>query len=144
VPKGKYESHVEPRFKEIEHWRTVEGLTEVEIAKMLNIGYSTLKGYKNKYPAFLAMLKRSKITLVSELEKSLFKLAMGFTEDKYYAPNVTALVFALTNLDPDNWSRNTKDDAKTEEHAKKTPASEATRKKNLDDLLNKDVPELEE
>ena len=111
MAKSKYESHVEPRFKEIEHWRTVEGLTEKQIAKMLDIGYSTLKDYKVRYPDFLALLKRTKEVLLSELENSLFKTAMGFVgeDDRYYPPNTTAIIFALANLAPKEWRRSDKD-----------------------------------
>ena len=107
MAKSKYETHVEPRFEEIERWRTVEGLTEKQIAKMLGVAYSTFREYKNKYPAFSALLKRTKEVLLSELEKSLFKTAMGFTgeDDRYYPPNTTAIIFALANLSPKKWRR---------------------------------------
>lgn len=61
----------------VEGWSR-EGLTEVQIAKNLGIGYTTLKEYKKKYPAFSAALKRGKEIIDFEVENALLKRALGY------------------------------------------------------------------
>ena len=61
----------------VEGWAR-EGLTEVQIAKNLGIGYTTLKEYKKKYPAFSAALKKGKEVIDFEVENALLKRALGY------------------------------------------------------------------
>lgn len=124
---SKYESHVEHRMSEIKNWRR-NGYTEEQISKLVGVAYSTFKDYKNNYPDLRDALKESKELLVSDLEDSLFQIAMGTKtakttrikkeynyrtgkmevveeniEIREYLPNTTALIFALKNLDFNSW-----------------------------------------
>ena len=121
---SKYHTHVEPRLNEIAKWRR-DGYTEKQIAKMLDIAYSTFKVYKGEHSALSDTLKNSRADLVIELEKSLYQKAMGFdyeeTDITEYVddsggmrkqvvkkqrkalPDTGALAFALKNLAPHDW-----------------------------------------
>ena len=57
MAKSKYLTHVEPKLKLIEGWAR-DGLTDEQIAKNLNIAYSTFKEYKNKYNGLFGYLKK--------------------------------------------------------------------------------------
>jgi len=123
--KSKYLTNVEPFLDMIPMWRK-EGLTEQQVSKKLGIAYSSLSDYKNKNAVLLEALNHGRDLLVSELENSLYRIAMGFgyTETKTLTekdgsekiqkiktevnerqslPNVSALIFALKNLDKNHW-----------------------------------------
>jgi len=132
VAQSKYESVVLPNMIRIEGWAR-DGLSEQQIAKNLNIAYSTFNVYKEKYPEFSEALKRTKEVADREVENSLFKRAMGYeyTETTYerienmvvepdgsikmepgtkiktvikqVAPDVTAQIFWLKNRKPAEW-----------------------------------------
>lgn len=116
MAKSKYFTHVEPKLILIEGWAR-DGLTDEQIAKNLNIAYSTFKEYKNKYPAFSATLKRGKEIVDYEVENALLKRALGYEYDeityengeevkrvtKQVAPDTTAQIFWLKNRKPDKW-----------------------------------------
>lgn len=123
--KSKYETHVKPFFEEIKAWRQI-GLSEEEISKKLNIAYSTLSEYKVKYPEFMEVLEVSKIKLVNNLKKSLWKESLGFEYEetetlieesylgtkkkirkvkKYARSQSQLLIFALCNLCPEEFKR---------------------------------------
>lgn len=123
--KSKYETHVKPFFEEIKAWRQI-GLSEEEISNKLNIGYSTLSYYKNKYIEFLEVLSYSKLRLVNNLKKSLWKESLGFEYEetetlieesylgtkkkvrkvkKYARSQPQLLMFALCNLCPGEFKR---------------------------------------
>lgn len=120
-----YHEKVEPRFEEIKKWRK-EGQTERNIAKLCGVSYRTFCAYKVKFPQLMQLLKDAKETLISELEDTLFRMALGkvkVTETKKYiqkdskgndktrieetvkdiAPHPTLLIFSLKNLAPDKW-----------------------------------------
>lgn len=126
--KSAYHEKVATRFDEIRSWRVNEGHTEIHIAKLLGIGYSTMQEYKDKFPEFAGLLKESKENLITELENTMFRLALGKVKvsksKKIYvrnprtglmvldkeevnedmlAPNPTMLIFSLKNLNPDKW-----------------------------------------
>lgn len=124
---SKYETHVEPRFLEIEKWLR-DGLSEEQIAKNLNIAYSTLRVYKDKFPALSAVFKKGRTAQIAEVENAFFKSATGYlyeeeqafkirdedgfekievvTVTKYKPPETAAAIFFLTNKDPENWANN--------------------------------------
>lgn len=119
-----YDIHVKPELERIPKLRR-QGLTEEQVAKVLGVGISTFKEYKNKYPDLAAALKKGKCQLVEDLEDTLYKKALGkckvksskkFIEEvdgkkkvkieeteQEIAPDTGALVFALKNLAPDRW-----------------------------------------
>lgn len=110
------------------------GLSEKEIAAEMGIAYSTLREWKNKYPAFSALLKKSKEEKNKKVEATLFEKSTGFTrkvqkpikiketeyengkkkkevekvvmveEEVYYPPDTTAMIFYLKNRLPQSWS----------------------------------------
>jgi hypothetical protein len=123
--KSKYQELVQPRLDEVREWRLM-GKTEIDIAKLLGIGYATLKEYKNKFTDFSATLKESTQLLIEDLEKSLFEVAKGGIRTKttkrifvnkngelildkveetenISLPNIAALTFSLKNLSPTKW-----------------------------------------
>ena len=55
------------------------GLSEKDIAAEMGIAYSTLREWKNKYPAFSALLKKSKEEKNKKVEATLFEKSTGFT-----------------------------------------------------------------
>lgn len=112
MAKSQYDK-IKSRFNEIVEWRE-EGLTIDEIADKLNIHRSTIYDYKNKYPDFSDIIETSKIKLVNNLKKTLYKEAMGYdyaektiNNDKikivikHARAQATLLIYALCNLDPD-------------------------------------------
>ena len=124
---SKYDTHVKDRLNEVRAWRQ-DGHTEEQIAHLLGIHYGTLMEYKKQYAEFNEALKESKEALISNLKQTLFQEAMGTrssqdiieeTQEYDYRlnkmvtvkkvvrysnkPNITSLIFALKNLDPNNW-----------------------------------------
>jgi hypothetical protein len=124
--KSKYNDHVLPRLQEVKQWR-LDGKTELDIAKMLGVAYSSMQEYKIKYPEFSTVLKEANKIIVDDLKISMFQLAKGGIKTKTVKktfinrdgklildkveetenvslPNVAASVFVMKNLDPENWS----------------------------------------
>ncbi|KEI10533.1 transposase [Clostridium sp. K25] len=126
MAKSKYETNVKDKLILVEGWAR-NGLTDEQIAKNLGIGYSTLKEYKKKYPAFLAALKKGKEVIDFEVENALLKRALGYkykevtkelvrdpetkeeelkvTKEviKEVVPDTTAQIFWLKNRKPEEW-----------------------------------------
>ena len=68
---------IETRLDEIEKLAGY-GLTDVEIADILEISRATLSNYKNDYPEFLDILKRGKLKAASNVIGSLYKRTQGY------------------------------------------------------------------
>lgn len=126
MAKSKYETHVQPRFIEIEGWAR-DGLIDEQIAKNLGVAYSTFREYVSKHSALSATLKRGKEVVDREVENALLKRALGYkynevtqelvtNEDtgkqelavtkviiKEVAPDTTAQIFWLKNRKPKDW-----------------------------------------
>lgn len=123
---NKYFTNVEPRLEAIKMWRR-DGQTEENIAKLLDVGYSTFMFYKTKYPELVEALKVSSEDLIATLERTLFQVALGNitttdtkvikdiandgtvkireeTFTKQIPPSTTALIFSLKNLASRKWS----------------------------------------
>lgn len=62
----------------IEGWAR-DGLTDEQIAKNMNVAYSTLREWVKKFSALSAALKKSKEIADREVESALFKKAIGHT-----------------------------------------------------------------
>lgn len=75
--KGKYETHVKPRFADIEKWLN-HGATEKQVAQRLGVAYSSFNDYKNKYPEFLEVLKKRRDGLIDDVRGALVKRALGY------------------------------------------------------------------
>ena len=125
--KSKYLSNVEPYINDIPKLRK-QGMTEKQIAAKYGVAYSTFKLYKNKNTALFDALKVGKEQLILELEDTLYTEALGVRvkpthieevkeldrrtgkmivikriEKCSQVPNMTALIFALKNLDSARW-----------------------------------------
>jgi hypothetical protein len=136
--KTSYYNLVQPRLEEIEAWRT-DGQTISQIAESLDIPKSTLESYIKKHSDLKDVLKQTKDILLNKLKKSLYQRAMGYefvstsrtrherkkilpdgtevietevtiTENKRWIYSDKCLIFALTNLDPENWKHLDKTD----------------------------------
>lgn len=122
----------------VEYWLTDEGLLQIEawarngltdeqIAKNMEIGYSTLQTWKGKYQDIQDTLKKNKAIVDVEVENALLKRALGYSytettserrlnEDtgeyemvatkevtKQITPDTKAQIFWLKNRKPDTW-----------------------------------------
>ena len=117
--KGRYETYVAPKLKDISKWITT--LTEGQIAKKLGIAPCTFQKYKNEHPELQQALIDGCETLKEELKDSLRKKAKGYyytetkttirkeggTEirtiekyEKYAQPDTGAIHLLLKNIDP--------------------------------------------
>jgi transcriptional regulator with XRE-family HTH domain len=104
----------------------MEGLTDSEIAKRMQIAKSTLYKWEKDFPAFSDALKTGKEPADAKVKQSLFKRATGYdvkekkviveldkdgnqkpakieTIDKHIAPDVGAICFWLKNRLPKDW-----------------------------------------
>lgn len=122
---GKYESVVKPKLTLVEKWAR-NGATDIEIAKRLGIGETSLYKYKKLHLEFTEALTRGKEVVDTEVENSLLRRALGYeaiekTEElingrlvvtkkvtKHVAPDTTAMIFWLKNRMPGIW-RNKED-----------------------------------
>lgn len=132
--KSKYKSYVEPYLENITDW-IKDGDYEYEICQKLGVSVAQWEDYKNKFVELPEAIKKGKQNLLKDLKISLYKRAKGFThtetkhvvkkgdkgytEDskivKYIPPSETALIFAMCNLDPDNWKRKDKEELERKE-----------------------------
>lgn len=77
--KSKYETNILPRLEEIEAWAR-DGVSEEEMARRLNVAYSTFRKYKETFSALSAPLARTRdyVDLV-EMVGAYKKRAMGYS-----------------------------------------------------------------
>lgn len=110
-----------------------EGKTDIDCCKMAGIHVSQFHRWFNEKSEFRESVKRAKAQfeqwhnekMVEDAKSSLVELICGFVqktkktrsfvdktgktvteetvEEKQLPPNATAIIFALTNRDPDNW-----------------------------------------
>lgn len=107
-----------------------EGDSNILACKKVGISKSTFYEWLESYPCFSDSLKKARKefreTIVRTLEQSLWKRAAGYEIEeskneyrtlkdgskvlvksskitKHFPPDTGALIFALTNLDPENW-----------------------------------------
>ena len=99
------------------------GATDFDLAAIFRISKSTLTNWKQRYPGFLASIKRGKEVFDTQVvEQSLLRRALGYeiTEVqtfkgkdgevtgsrvicKHVAGEVTAMIFWLKNRSPERW-----------------------------------------
>lgn len=92
---AKYQEWLEPDgLTLLEGWAR-DGLTEEQIAHNMGCALSTLKDWKNKFPAILDALKKGKEVVDFEVENALLKSALE--------GNTTAQIFWLKNRKPQRW-----------------------------------------
>ena len=76
------------------------GLTDKQVADIINISVSTLNTYKKKYPDFLESLKKGKEISDNNVVEALYQKATGYNG---LPPDTTACIFWLKNRQPENW-----------------------------------------
>lgn len=124
--KGKYETHVKPRLKEIAEW--YEFYTEGQIAKKLGITQRTFTSYKKDHPELQEALISGRDALITDLKKTMKQKAKGFTYtetkrtireidgkrtvlieefERYAQPDTGAIHLLLKNLD-ETWRNDDK------------------------------------
>ena len=124
--KGKYETHVKPRLKEIAEW--YEFYTEGQIAKKLGITQRTLTSYKKDHAELQEALISGRDALITDLKKTMKQKAKGFTYtetkrtireidgkrtvlieefERYAQPDTGAIHLLLKNLD-ETWRNDDK------------------------------------
>lgn len=99
------------------------GAIDAELCKVLGIKEPTLYEWKKKYPDFADAIKRGKdlydstnveATLLKKAEgyeytKKLYRFSkkkmqmVAYEETVYVAPDITAIIFFLTNRNPERW-----------------------------------------
>ena len=132
----------------IEGWKR-DGLSDEQVARNMGCSYSTLRVWRDKFPAISAALKKGREVVVREVENALIKRARGYdyeetTEElkfnrktgkqelvvtkrvkKHMAPDTGAAAFVLKNLKPDVWK---------DRHVNQVEVS--TELSKLDDLID--------
>ena len=124
--KGKYETHVTPRLKEIAEW--YEFYTEGQIAKKLGITQRTFTSYKKDHAELQEALISGRDALITDLKKTMKQKAKGFTYketkrtireidgqrtvlveeyERYAQPDTGAIHLLLKNLD-ETWRNDDK------------------------------------
>lgn len=114
--KSKYDSHVKPRFPEIQSWLEA-GATEKEVCDNLGVNSHVFCEYKTKYPELAELVKNARLKPVQDIKAALFKRATGFhytektvtnsekngltvqTFTKYALPDPTAAMMLLRHWD---------------------------------------------
>jgi len=76
------------------------GLTDKQVAEIINISESTLNNYKKEYPEFLQSLKRGKEISDNTVVNALYQKAIGYNGNP---PDTTACIFWLKNRLPGEW-----------------------------------------
>lgn len=121
--KEKYNTHIKPYIKDITKWIR-EGIPEYAIYKKLGVDDNTFVKYKNTKKELKEAIIKGQQQLKLHIKSMLFKRCSGYTytETKTYIskngnkeikriektekqvnPSDTAIIFALKNLDPENW-----------------------------------------
>lgn len=121
----KYKEYVEGKEESILS-ACRNGATNVDIAKMLGIGRTTLNKIIQDYPDFKALLRQGKDTADLFVENALYKRAIGYEIEetttevqvlkdgsgtttsvkktkKHVAPDTTAAIYWLKNRKPETW-----------------------------------------
>ena len=116
---SKYDEKLHPRLAKA---YAMAGLTDVQLAKELDVSEATISNWKKEHPEFLEALKDGKNIPDDKVEACLFKRATGYNHKavkifmpagasepvyadyiEHWAPDVTAQIFWLKNRRPDRW-----------------------------------------
>ena len=95
MAKGKYEYWLtDDGLLLLSAWAR-DGFTDEQIAKKMNISYSTFRVWRDKYPALSAALKKNKEIVDYEVENALNNNAVGY----YYTEQVVVMKRTVTYKD---------------------------------------------
>ena len=121
--KSKFDTVIKPNLDLIEGW-LVNGISEREIARRLNIAHSTFQAYKLQFPDFSNRLKKGRELADIKIENALFRAAIGYETEEIRTEfsdssrtkskkvtkitrkvpgDVIAQIFWLKNRRPDKW-----------------------------------------
>ena len=111
----------EENLAQVERWKR-HGLSNEQIAKNIGICEQTFYNWQEKHIEFLEAIKKGLSVIVCELENALIKRAKGYDVEesvlfydkdgnesvsrktvRHIPPDTTALIFALKNMDAQNW-----------------------------------------
>ena len=97
-----------------------KGFTDKDLADFFGVTETTINNWKNSYPSFFESIKEAKAFSDQEVEKALYKRAIGYEFEehkeelseqgkkltvtkKQLAGDTTAQIFWLKNRQPDRW-----------------------------------------
>ena len=112
-----------PQYDEQAYRLTLLGSNNEQLAEFFDVNVERLNQWRKAYPSFHESIKRGKETADSQVTKSLFHRATGYSHPeekiflhegqpvrvettKHYPPDTTAIIFWLSNRRPDLWRRN--------------------------------------
>lgn len=101
----KYDANI---HLEIVRKLAARGMTDEEIADVLEIGVRTLYDWKEAHPEFSQAIRDGKENPIRNVEDALYRLCKGYTYDeggqkKVKHPDVRAIQFYLKNVAPEKW-----------------------------------------
>lgn len=84
------------------------GMTDEDMASVLEIGTRTFYDWKERYPEFAQAVREGKQEPIHDVEDALFRLCKGYTyqeggQQRIKHPDVRAIQFYLKNVAPDKW-----------------------------------------
>lgn len=126
---AKYQEWLEEQnLKKVEYWAMC-GLSDEQIfGDKMHVGKTTFYSWVKRFPNFADAIKKGR-EAPAEIANSLKNVCMGFyvyEEEaiqnpdgtfrkkkikRYIPPNTTAIIYALNNRDPDNWSNKHREEA---------------------------------
>ena len=143
------------KLKMIEKW-ALEGYTQKEIAKKINIGYSTWFDWKKAHPQFSEAFKKGLEAATENVVNSMYTSATGHYVDevteiydadgilvekkvvkKYIPPSNTAQIFWVKNMDPQTWNDRKQVEVSGELTTKKVELTPEEREKRIQELQAK-------
>lgn len=93
-----------PEYCETVNKLALLGLTDSQMANLLEVSEVTFNAWKKKHPEFLKSLKDGKEIADASIAKSLYKKALGYDyHGKHYPADTTAIIFWLKNRQPKGW-----------------------------------------
>ena len=133
MPAGRPTKHQGKKTNELVYRLALLGLTDKEMADVLEIDVSTLQNWKHDYPKFLDSIKKGKDVADADVVKTLYDRANGYdhkevktekeknkkgnliitkttTTNKHIPPDVGAIAFWLKNRRGKKWNDRIPDD----------------------------------
>lgn len=110
------ESTYNAKYADIAKRACAKGMTDLEVADLLDIAESTMWRWKQKHPEFAEAFKLGKKLAHNRVERALFHKAVGYTYEtqrvvsghkvtlrQHLPPDTQAAVFYLKNRRPRKW-----------------------------------------
>ncbi len=113
---SKFELEMIPKIRKA----SKAGMTELEIADLLDVDYNTFTSWQVRYPKILQALELGKKQATKRVARALYHRSVGYTHEsekifndkgeiirapyrEHIAPDVNAIKFWLTNKAPGEW-----------------------------------------